>query len=128
MRLISDDALAIVTIWQEARGEPFEGKVAVGEVIRTRMGRRNRTVAEVVLEPLQFSGWNSHDPNRIPSVLAERDDPIVQECEEAWFRSAVTELAGGATHYVNLRLAAPTWATGMDPTAQIGNHTFYREA
>ena len=31
MRLISDDSLGIVTVFQEAEGEPYEGKVAVAE-------------------------------------------------------------------------------------------------
>lgn len=38
--VISPDALGICTLWQEARGEPYQGKVAVGEVIRERMRRR----------------------------------------------------------------------------------------
>jgi spore germination cell wall hydrolase CwlJ-like protein len=38
-RVISEDALAVMTIAQEAIGESYEGKVAVAEVIRNRMAK-----------------------------------------------------------------------------------------
>lgn len=127
-RLISDEALAICTLWQEARGEAFEGKVAVGEVIRNRMKERHRwSVAQVVLEPLQFSGWNAKDVNRIFSAMIDDEDPIVIECREAWERSATSDLTEGATLYFAPKLAQPGWAARATFTVEIGAHRFYRE-
>src|SRR5690242_9293677 len=77
MRLISDTALAAVTIWQEARGEAYAGKLAVAEVIRNRIKERyasDGTVAGTVIRPKQFSGWNSSDSNRIPSLQIDDGD------------------------------------------------------
>ncbi len=127
MRVISDQALAVVTIWQEARGEITAGKIAVGEVIRHRMHRRNETVAEVVLAPLQFSGFNTKDPNRVPSFLIDDSDPVVMECLSAWLASETSNLTDGADLYYNPKLAKPDWAERWIPTVKIGNHQFGRE-
>src|SRR5574337_170238 len=85
MRLVSDDALAIVTIYQEAAGEPYAGKLAVAEVIRARMRRcyaSDGTVAGTVLRAWQFSGWNTDaGAVRIMSLQIDTNDPVVQECE-----------------------------------------------
>lgn len=127
MRLISDDTLAVVTIWQEARGEPHEGKVAVGEVIRNRMKGDKRSAGAVVLAPMQFSGWNAHDPNRLPSVQIDDQDPVVQDCQRAWAESEQSDLVGGATLYFNPALAQPSWASQVHFVVAVGGHRFYRE-
>ena len=111
MRLITDESLAVVTIWQEARGESFEGKVAVAEVIRNRqqaLVHSDGSVPGTVLKDRQFSGWNSTDPNRVPSAKLDDDDAIVQACRLAWETAKTgSNLAKGATFYVNLKYAQP---------------------
>ncbi len=128
--LISPDALAICTIWQEARGEPYAGKVAVGEVIRNRMGRlysSDGTVAGTVLKPWQFSGWESGDPNRIKSLVIRDEDPVVRECMRAWNESKTTTYAKGAVLYYAPAgvLAEPSWVKNCVQIAQIGAHKFF---
>jgi spore germination cell wall hydrolase CwlJ-like protein len=57
---MDDATLAALCIADEAAGEPFAGKVAVGLVIRHRMAagyRSDGTVAGTVLAKLQFSGF-----------------------------------------------------------------------
>src|SRR5690349_17588094 len=113
--LITPDALAVCTIWQEARGESYLGKIAVGEVIRNRMGRlysSDGTVAGTVLRPWQFSGWESNDPNRIKSMQIRDEDPIVKECMQAWTQSKITSHVRGAVLYCNLKAvqSRPPWA------------------
>ena len=128
MRLISEDALAIVTIWQEARGEPYEGKLAVGEVIRNRMKRNyfsNGSVSGTVLRDYQFSGWNVGDPNRISSIQIDDSDATVRECISSWKESNNSTFANGAVLYCNLHLAHPSWAKPEKMVAEIGNHTFF---
>ena len=128
MRLITEDALAIVTIWQEARGEPYEGKLAVGEVIRNRMKRNyfsNGSVSGTVLRDYQFSGWNVGDANRVPSVDIDDGDSTVRECISAWKDSSISSVANGAVLYCNLHLAHPSWAKPEKMVAQIGNHSFF---
>ncbi len=131
MRLISDTALAAATIWQEARGEPYEGKLAVAEVIRNRVRERyasDGTVAGTVMRPKQFSGWNSDDPNRIPSLKLDDGDRIVADCIRAWKEATEhnTNLVRGALLYYAPALAAPAWARGCAELARIGGHVFLR--
>ncbi len=51
------------TIWGEARGENIETMLAVGWVVRNRLSakRYGKTYKDVVLQPFQFSCWNSGD-------------------------------------------------------------------
>lgn len=130
MRLISDDALAVVTIFQEARGEPWEGKLAVGEVIRNRMRRKyssDGTATDTVLKPFQFSGWNTQDRNRIPSLRIDTNDLIVQECVKAWKESEHTTTVKGAVLYYNPEIVTqkPKWVDLSIEVARIGPHVFY---
>lgn len=129
MKLIDPVKLAIITLWQEARGEPFDGKVAVAEVIRTRMLRKffsDGTIEGTVLRAKQFSGWNPGDPNRIISVRLDDEDTAVKDCQKAWEVSERTALTKGADHYVNLSIVRPPWFDDAKVTAVIGNHTFLR--
>ena len=129
MRLFSDIAFAAATIWQEARGEPYEGKLAVAEVIRNRMRARyasDGTVVGTVLRPRQFSGWNADDPNRIPSIKLDDAERIVAECLSAW-KEAVeknTDVAQGALLYYAPALVVPVWARSCREVARIGRHVF----
>jgi hypothetical protein len=144
MRLVSDAAWALMTLWQECRGEPYRGQVAVAEVILTRTETRyasNGTVAGTVLRDRQFSGWNSADPNRIQSALLDDADPLVAQLTRALAEAAAHAiLRRRAVHYLNVPLVLtrtgllPAWATapGGDPTrcdparivAEIAAHTF----
>jgi len=129
VRLVSDDTWAILTVWQEARGEMQAGRVAVAEVIRNRTQRRYQsdgTVAGTVLHPLAFSGWNVHDPNRIPSALLDEGDPVVRQCIEAWTTARTgSDTVHGAVLYCNPALAQPAWAAQAKRVAVIGNHEFF---
>lgn len=130
MRVISDDAIASLNIWMEARGEAFEGKVAVAEVIRNRLrnGTWGKTIAQVVLAPYQFSGWNTKDPNRIRAMNLDDSDSQYQECVRAWQTAkANTNFTKGALFYYNPKVVTtpPAWATPPKLLAKIGNHQFY---
>jgi spore germination cell wall hydrolase CwlJ-like protein len=131
MRLISDDSLAIVTIWQEARNQSYEGKCAVGEVIRKRAATRynsDGTIVGTVLRRYQFSGWEHGDPNFIPSFRIDDSDPIVKECKEAWLNSVNTNYSLGAVLYYNPQIVTtpPSWATADNFLIRIGDHEFFR--
>jgi len=138
MRLIPENALAVVTIWQESRGETFEGKVAVAEVIRNRMAKRyssDGTVAGTIFKPWQFSGNNTSDPNRIPSYKVDDQDPKVMECIQAWETAkAGSDLTKGAVLYLNEALVLkmsgklPIWVAKSKEVARVGRHTFYLPA
>lgn len=137
MRLIAEDALAIVTLMQEAAGEPYIGKVAVAEVIRNRMNKKyasDGTVSGTVLRPLQFSGWNAKDPGRIRTVRSDTDDKAVQDCLRAWQEAmAGSDIVKGAVLYLNqgylqkIGEPIPDWALpdSAIEVAIVGQHHFF---
>lgn len=131
MRVISDDTLAVLNIWMEARGEPPEGKVAVAEVMRNRLrsGRWGKTMAQVILAPFQFSGWNTKDPNRTKAMLLDAEDPNFRECQTAWQKALDgSDTVSGAMHYFNPKVVkSPDWADPTKLVAQIGSHLFYKD-
>jgi N-acetylmuramoyl-L-alanine amidase len=134
MRLIHDDALAIATIWQEARGEPYEGKLAVAAVIRNRMKKKytsDGTVEGTVLADYQFSGWNTdpHDSSREQSVRIDDQDPVVRDCMQAWKESELIDPTHGAVLYFAPKgvKQTPKWAEPKKAklVSVINNHQFY---
>jgi N-acetylmuramoyl-L-alanine amidase len=132
MRIITDDMIAQLNIWMEARSEPFEGKVAVAEVMLNRLkkGSYGKTITDVVLAPYQFSGWNTKDPNRIKAMKLDDTDSAYLECARAWQTAKTgTNFAKGALLYYNPRAVEkdPIWATSQNFLITIGNHNFYSE-
>jgi len=119
-------------IYYEARGEAFEGKVAVAQVVlnRVRSKKWPQTVCGVVNqgasrgEKCQFSYacfGNLSEPSGAMYAEAE----LVAEqalAGQAWLR----ELEH-ATHY-HTTAVNPVWRLGLTPLVTIGNHIFYAEA
>ena len=125
------------TVWMEARGEPYEGKVAVAWVIRNRLeyriGDRWNTIAQVCLDWLQFSGWRESDPNFM-AAQKETLTPVAIDCIRALCEVMNGDKAHdpthGARHYyapaaMPKNTPVPGWAMGQTPAAKIGAHVFF---
>jgi len=128
MRLFDENNLAIACIYAEARGEPYEGQCAIGEVIRTRARLKfqsDGTITGTVLAPYSFSWLNTTDPQRIRVFKVDTDDPALQQAAAAWAESETSTYSCGATSYCNMAVAQPKWATDANKVATIGNHTFF---
>jgi spore germination cell wall hydrolase CwlJ-like protein len=132
VRLISEDAFGILTVWAEARGEPYEGKRAVAEVIQRRAAQHwfsDGTVAGAVLRPSQFSCWRTADPNFVPMLRIDDANLVVQECAQAWAAAKAGDpIVPGALMYVNLEAlpVVPSWVAASEVVAKIGHHTFLK--
>ena len=130
MRLISDEAIAAVTIFQEAENQGHEGRVAVGEVILTRMKHAfhsDGTVIGTCCAPVQFSGWNATARNRIRSLMADDANVIVKDCLAAWHEAlAGSSLTDGADSYFNPAIVTPPWFDQKLVVATIKDHVFLR--
>lgn len=122
-----------LTIFGEARGEPIEGMIAVGCVIRNRViaSKMTKTYKDVCLAPLQFSCWNENDPNlNEMMVAAVGTTPRIREIKfigAGIYQNMFRDNTSGSTHYLTTRLFhenPPTWATSGKVMATIGNHTF----
>lgn len=96
--------IAVSCILGEARGEGYQGMLAVAEAMRNRG---------------HIKGVDGCD------YQAKNGDPI-QKAFRAWYESEFTNLTNGADHwhadYIN-----PWWARYGKMTAKVGAHIFYKE-
>jgi len=146
-RKLSPLHLLTLAMWGEARGEPLEGRVAVGCVVRNRVDVRRQSYPEVLLAPHQFSCFAPAGGSanyRAVSALAEKmaandrsvfADLSLAELEEdasMIIRRVRRDVTGGADHYLTTDLyqsaTCPSWAKKMTVTRTIGGHTFLRSA
>jgi N-acetylmuramoyl-L-alanine amidase len=129
-RILSDDDLAILCIFAEARGEPYEGQVAVANVIRHRTAKKyfsDGTVTSTVTWPHQFSWMNTQDKQRCRVLSACWNEPGIKSAEAAWHESARTDEVPEALMY-HADYVDPWWAKaeGIELVKRIGRHLFYR--
>ena len=140
--------LLALTVLGEAEGEPERGKAAVAHVVKNRMAKKGKTVAEVVLKRWQFSCWNNHT-DRLAFLVETIDKQAKNIPLGMWaacWRAADEALRGlssdpteGATHYCVNSLwgrddsgaRTPAWHSRQELdagntkwTAAIGGHTF----
>lgn len=122
---LSTRFMLALCIWREARGESLRGKQLVGAVIRNRVAdpRWPKTFTDVILQPRQFSSFNSGDPNAMK--FPRDDDPSWRDSVSA----AETVLGQSpamttANHYHVLGLM-PTWADADKVVDREGHHVFY---
>jgi N-acetylmuramoyl-L-alanine amidase len=144
---LSDEQVLALTIYGEARGEPLEGQVAVGAVIRNRLctGRWGPTYRAVCLAKAQFSCWSAvggageFSNNQVvltqARLLVEGGValPILRQCHflaQGIASQALLDNTGRATHYLTRDLYVhnpPAWARKLAVTDRIGAHVFLRE-
>lgn len=143
---LTDPQLLTLTLYGETRGEPIEGQIAVGCVIRNRVqiGRWGASYAKVCLAPWQFSCWrpeggrdNYETVIEAAQMLAKSttlpDDALLRQCAwvaqgviGAWILDTVRE----ATHYYAPAAmvpagSVPKWAINLTPVAKKGQHLFF---
>lgn len=121
-RAASDNEIVAATLILEAGGEYEAGALqGVMEVIRNRAVKRSLTVADVCLQRLQFSCWNT---DRAGQLAKAKRHPRWSEAM-AIVLGPPTNFTGGADHY-HADYVSPYWAESMTVTAKIGRHIFYR--
>lgn len=134
-------ALAVATIWQEARGESYEGKLAVAEVIRDRTllkYQSDGTLLGTLFKAYQFSGWNTDDPNRLkalkaiaePHLLSPNQRFELEACAAAWAEAVATGTATAKSavlyHAASMK-QFPGWSKRVKEVARVGGHIFYTD-
>jgi len=132
------------TIWGEARGEPYEGKIAVAWTAKNRAliaqsyekahGKAHQhygdgSLASACQAKWQYSCWNSGDPNLIAmeSVTPETSASF-RDClaiAKMVADGVVADPVKGSTHYYAVTIDPPAWAVGHTPVVQIGHHLFF---
>ncbi|MFA5379813.1 MAG: cell wall hydrolase [Dehalococcoidia bacterium] len=135
---LPDNEIMALTIYGEARGEPYLGKVAVGSVVLNRVdlkGWQGKTISEVCLKPYQFSCFLKSDPNSMMlldiaqdcahEATVNRVFAICMEVSDGLITGTVDRITEG-THYHSTGIKVPNWAYEMKRADKIGRHIFYR--
>lgn len=115
----SDVQLMARAINGEARGEPYEGQVAVGAVILNRVkdSKFPNTIAGVIYEPGAFTAVADGQIN----VPISEGSTVVKAARDAingW------DPTGGAIYYYNPATATNKWIWSRTTIKVIGKHKF----
>lgn len=115
----SDVQLLARAINGEARGEPYEGQVAVGAVILNRVKAPNfpNTISGVIYQPGAFTAVSDGQIN----VALEDESTVVKAARDAlngW------DPTGGAIYYFNPDTATNKWIWSRPHIKTIGKHRF----
>lgn len=113
----SDYRLLARIISAEARGESYEGQVAVGGVVLNRVRHSSfpNTISGVVYQPGAFSAINDGQINQ----------PVSESCYRA-ARDAMNgwDASGGAIYYYNPDKTSNKWMRTRPVIKRIGRHLF----
>lgn len=129
-------SVAARTLWQEARGEPPDGKQAVAHVIvnRRNSGRWGDTLASVCLARSQFSAWGPVTPTdanmlsnfRRSCALPDTDPALAALAAIVAAAETEPDPTGGALFYYATSIPAPSWASPMAICGRFGNQLFFK--
>lgn len=126
-----DDPLTCLarTIYWESRGEGDEGMRAVAYVVLNRVAAEDRPdrICAVIKEggeapPCQFNWWCDGRPD---DAGDEEEYARAREAARLALNGELVDPTGGATMFHH-RGVSPGWAAKATPTAEIGDHIFYR--
>lgn len=121
---LSDEELLLLQriVMAEAEGEPYEGKIAVTNVILNRLRSANfpDTIKDVIYQKSQFSPVRNGRLNRV-----KPDEDTIAAVNEAL--NGRKEVSDDTYYFLSLKLASDlTIAKTKDEAKAIGNHTFYK--
>ena len=115
----SDIQLMARAINGEARGEPYEGQVAVGAVILNRVkdSRFPNSISGVIYEPGAFTAVSD---GQINAALSEGSTvyKAAQDALNSW------DPTGGCVYYFNPATATNKWIWSRPLVKTIGKHRF----
>jgi len=125
---LDDRELIARTLQAEAGNQGLGGMLAVGSVIKNRMGS-GQSFRDVILAPAQFSAWNKFtgaaggEQGQDMSKVKPSEDAYA--AADALISGNIADITGGATHYYNPDISNPNWgaSAGGDWT-KIGSHVF----
>lgn len=113
----SNKTLLAMVINGEARGESYEGQVAVGAVVLNRVKHSSfpNTIAGVVYQPGAFTAVSDGQINQAMQTSCLN---AAQDALNGW------DPSGGAIYYYNPKTATSSWIRTRPIIKTIGNHVF----
>ncbi len=113
----SDLYLLARAVYGEARGEPYNGKVAVAAVILNRVKHKDfpNSISGVIYQPWAFTAVNDGQINM------GTNDECIKACQDAMNGWDPTY---GCIYYYNPATATNKWIRSRPITVTIGKHVF----
>ena len=136
----------------EARGEPFDGKIAVAQVVmnRVKSGKYPNTICGVITEGPVRESWKTKKDPALPAeerkYYATRD-----RCQFSWYcdgksdlpknekswaeimqiarlflKKTPSDITEGSLWYHNTKVS-PDWSNSLERVLIIEDHIFYKE-
>jgi len=113
-----------LNVYHEARGEPWDGRVAVALVVRNRAEKNGTSICWEVFRDGQMSWTNDMRNLRTLPAGAAWDQALAVARTVA---GGTIDFTNGATYY-HTRDMHPRWARAMRRVGVWGAHVFYRES
>jgi N-acetylmuramoyl-L-alanine amidase len=116
---VSESQLLARAINGEARGESYEGQVAVGAVIinRTKDSNFPKTIAGVIYQPGAFTAVDDGQIN-VPIDPGSSVVKAAQDALNGW------DPTNGCIYYYNPATATSSWIWSKKVVLKIGKHNF----
>ena len=113
----SDVKLLARLIYAEARGEPYQGQVAVGAVVLNRVKSSSfpNTISGVIYQPYAFTCVNDGQINLSPNQTAIN---AANDAMNGW------DPTYGCLYYYNPKVATSKWIYSRKTVVTIGQHVF----
>ncbi|OXX83297.1 spore cortex-lytic protein, partial [Paraclostridium benzoelyticum] len=116
---ITNDELYLLSklVSSEARGEEYEGQVAVAAVVINRVldSRFPGNIKDVIYQRNAFSVVDNGE------IYKEPTDSAYKAAREALYGNDPTS---GAIYFWNPKISTCNWIKKLDPYKRIGNHVF----
>lgn len=123
----SDIHCLALNVYHEARGESFNGQMAVAKVTINRKQHSwfPNSICQVVYQPKQFS-WTFTRKDHTPRDMRAWELAVAVAVISLYDQDAV-DITEGATFY-HADYVTPSWADSdkLTPVGMIGSHIFYQ--
>ena len=123
----SDEEWIALNAYAEARGEGYEGMVAVTNVVINRVndGEFPNTIKDVIVQPKQFS-WLNGNKSRVIEIKEEKMYNTALRIGELAVANKLVDYSKGARFYANVAKVDTTrhkWVETYTILNKVGNHT-----
>lgn len=125
--------LLALTLWREARGEPFSGKIAVAQSIKNRVDHPSwwgNDLISVLIKKWQYSSLTDPQDRQL-TTWPKADDHLFEECltiaDGVMNERFTSPLTRGADSYYDDSIPPPKWAAEHPErfVGKIGRLNFY---
>jgi spore germination cell wall hydrolase CwlJ-like protein len=121
---VTEQTCLAVSLYHEANNEPYEGKIAVGQVHLNRKatGRWGNDICSVVYANKQFSWTHAKKLSKISDTDMQINMGISYKLLSGDYEKSIPD----TVLWYHANYVKPIWRNSLDKVKQIGAHIFYK--